>query len=111
MCIEGEAGRLAVGAESVVWAIVLADDTIEVHGELLADLAREFWNGRGLPGSETLRVAKVATLIGGLSAVEVAEEVQLFGWVVLVDVCVLEGRVLATGGERGAYDDHTERLT
>lgn len=111
MCVEGETRGLAVGAEGVVGTTTFTDNTIEVDGKLPAGLAGEVGHGRGLPGGEALWVAKVAALVGGGSAVEVAKEVELFGWVVLVDVCVLEEERQRQAAKDWVDNGHTDRLT
>ena len=60
-----------------------------VDGELLADGARVVRDDGWIPRCEALRVAEVTALVGRVGPVEVAEEIHLFGGIVLVDVFAL----------------------
>lgn len=86
MCRETQSWGLTIhlAACGVVQGAVRRTD-----GELLANLTVEIWDFFWVPSGKAFGVSKVAALIRGVCSVQVSQEVELLGWIVLVDVLAL----------------------
>lgn len=93
MCLEAETWSLAVGG---VASGIVDDGIRRTDGELFAYSAVERWYRVGPSGGEAVWVAKIAAFIGRRGPIKVAEEVQFFGRVVLMDVLVETGYFVGT---------------
>lgn len=98
MRFEDKASLRAVGTK-LVSLVAILKGWDGINGELVAYFdAFILWEFRDVPGGEAEWVAEVGALRGRLRAVEVAQEVKLFGGIVGVDVDSIShhlvGRVL-----------------
>lgn len=95
--VEENIKRSGVRLEAQSWSLTICKVTRRIvqgavrcaNCELLAHLTIKTGDIFWLPRGKALRVAKVATLIRGLRAVQISQEVHLFGWVVLMNVLAL----------------------